>query len=229
MSIKIICECGGKFKINMDQMGKRVKCPSCGQMLMAFQPGDLEGIPESEPAHAMEGKEIDSAEMPPVAPSTAKAPGKNSRKTLVWGGVGALVVATGIGCYLLIVNPFGREAAPDSKNTVGPSPPSARSTGFLGFVNFAQVAGWAWDPAQPDTPIGVDIYDNDSLLITVPADKFRNDLAKFAGNGKHGFHYAIPPEIRDGKEHVIRAKITGTQIELKNSPKKVTLKPKESR
>jgi hypothetical protein len=92
-------------------------------------------------------------------------------------------------------------------------------------VDSRHITGWAWDPAQPDTPVRVDIYDNGSLLITLPADQFRQDLAKF-GNGKHRFLYSIPPKMRDGKEHLIAAKISGTKIELKNSPKSVTLQPK---
>jgi hypothetical protein len=231
MSIKIFCECGGKFKIALDQFGRRVKCPSCGQMLMAFLPGaddgDPEGMPESEPGNALvvEEKELDkSAEIRPAAAAPAKVPEKGSSNLPVWGGIGALVVAAGIGYLLIAGNPFRDKAAPDNEESdgpiaaPGPSASSNKSAGAVDVVDSGHIAGWAWDPSQPDTPIHVDVYDNDSLLLTLPADQFRQ--------GKHRFRYSIPGKMRDGKEHVIRVKISGTKIELKNSPIIVMLEPK---
>jgi hypothetical protein len=214
MSIKILCDCGGKFKINADMFGKRVQCPSCGQALIAFAPGD-------------QGDTVGGAEKPAVHTSTPEIPPEKARKALVFGGIGTVALAAiGIACYLLIAgNPFGREKGPDAEKPGPIGARSKRSTGFLEVVNSRQIVGWAWDPEQPDTPIQVDVYDNDRLLVTVPADQFRKDLAKF-GNGKHRFLYTIPNKMRDDKEHVIRAKISGTKIELRNSPKTVTLTAK---
>jgi hypothetical protein len=209
MCIKVICACGGKFKINPDMFGKRVQCPSCGQALMAFRPGESakgEGVAEADD------------------PRTGAAA---SRKRLVWGGIAAVAAATaGIGCYLLISGGPVGQSGDVGKETQGSTPSvSERGKGFLEMVDSRHITGWAWDPAQPDTPVAVDIYDNGALLITLPADRFRQDLAK-CGNGKHSFLYSIPPKVRDGKEHRIGAKISGTNIELKNSPKSVTLQSK---
>jgi hypothetical protein len=216
MSIKIFCECGGKFKINAEMFGKRVQCPSCGQVLMAFAAGD-------------QGDSEGGGEKPTAADVSSDKVAQGGRKnTLVWGGIGAFAVAAVvIACYFLIVgNPFGQEKGPDEKKAAPSVAGTKRSTGVVDAVDAGHITGWAWDPEQPNTPINVDVYDNDSLLVTLPADQFRKDLAKFAGNGKHRFFYVIPRKMRDDKEHVFRVKISGTNIELKNSPKTVTLKKK---
>jgi hypothetical protein len=85
-------------------------------------------------------------------------------------------------------------------------------------------AGWAWDPSRPDAPISVDIYDGDKLIRTVLADKFSEPLAKNGiGNGKHGFVFIYPPEMHDGKEHTIRVRISGSNIDLRQTPRTVVI------
>jgi hypothetical protein len=107
-----------------------------------------------------------------------------------------------------------------------PPPPSAYE-GTLDFVGPNRIEGWAWDRRRPQEPVSVDIYDGATLLATVVADKHRADLSKVGkGDGKHGFKIDTPPGLRDGKEHSIRAVVSGTQTELKKSPKTVTLPAK---
>jgi hypothetical protein len=85
-------------------------------------------------------------------------------------------------------------------------------------------AGWAWDPSRPDTPISVDIYDGDKLIRTVVADKFSEPLVKSGiGNGKHGFVFIYPPEMHDGKEHTIRVRISGSNLDLRQTPRTVVI------
>jgi hypothetical protein len=92
--------------------------------------------------------------------------------------------------------------------------------GSLDVVTGEQIAGWAWNPTQPDTPIKVEIFDGDKNLVTVLADQPREDLVKEKkGNGKHGFSIATPASLKDGKPHTIRAKVQGTGHELAESPK----------
>src|SRR5262245_45938230 len=45
-------------------------------------------------------------------------------------------------------------------------------------ANAEEIAGWAWDAAQPDSVISIDIYDGDTKIATVKADLFREDLLK---------------------------------------------------
>jgi hypothetical protein len=105
------------------------------------------------------------------------------------------------------------------ESTPGEGPP----TGTLDNADGKVIQGWAWDPQKPDTPIEVDIYDGKSLLGKTSADRFRKDLVENGkGNGRHGFLFPTPASLKDGRQHSIRAMISGSEIELKKSPKKVT-------
>ncbi len=109
----------------------------------------------------------------------------------------------------------------------GTQPPSAESdflakySGNLDAADSERVELWAWDELQPDSPLKVEIYDGETLLATVKADAFRKDLKENGiGDGRHGFSYEMPESIRDGKTHVISAKISGTDFTI-GSPKTV--------
>jgi hypothetical protein len=107
-----------------------------------------------------------------------------------------------------------------------PRPDTGGGEGTLDSADDRQIAGWAWDRNQPNSPIAVDIYDGDALLLKVTAGQFRQDLREAGiGNGKHAFSLPTPPRLRDGRVHVIRAKTSGTNRELSESPKEITLSP----
>jgi hypothetical protein len=92
--------------------------------------------------------------------------------------------------------------------------------GSLDLVSADTIGGWAWDEKRPANPVKVDIYDGDILLATVPAVRFRQDLVEVGiGNGRRGFMYATPHGLKDGKDHTIRVKVSGTDTELAGSPK----------
>ena len=75
------------------------------------------------------------------------------------------------------------------------------------------MVGWIWHKQQPNTPIQVDIYDGSKKLGTVTADQPRADLVRAGkGNGKHGYIYALPATVKDGKTHTIRGTIENTLI-----------------
>src|SRR5208283_2623201 len=94
---------------------------------------------------------------------------------------------------------------------------SSSPGGYLDTAGCNLIAGWAWDPTQPDTAINVDIYDGSTKLTTVAANTFRADLlAAGIGNGYHGYSY--DPNFSDGREHTITVYISGTVIDLSNSP-----------
>jgi hypothetical protein len=100
----------------------------------------------------------------------------------------------------------------------------ASVTGSVDELTEDNIYGWAWDPDQPNTPIQIDIYDGDTLLATVPADGFRQDLLDAGmGNGNHVFHYVIPARSKDGQPHTIRVRPTGSEVDLVE-PKIITLK-----
>jgi hypothetical protein len=107
---------------------------------------------------------------------------------------------------------------------VGPSEADADMlVGAVDMVDSTTVAGWACKTDQTSRCIEVDIFDGDKFLATVPADRFRPDLADL-GDGNHGFDYRIPFRIRDGWPHTIRVTFAGTDIDLGGSPKVVSIK-----
>jgi hypothetical protein len=94
--------------------------------------------------------------------------------------------------------------------------------GFLERARPQKIEGWAWDPRRPDTPIPVELYDGGRFLMMVVADRPRPDLVEAGkGNGRHVFLVLPPSSLKDGKTHLIHAKIAGSGIELKWSPQQL--------
>ena len=84
------------------------------------------------------------------------------------------------------------------------------------------IRGWAWDSSRPDSPLEVAIWDGDRPLATVTADRFRSDLLREGkGNGRHGFAYRIPAELKDGRKHLVVARIAGTNVDLSGTPRSI--------
>jgi hypothetical protein len=97
--------------------------------------------------------------------------------------------------------------------------------GQLDLVDAESISGWVWDRNLPWPPSKLDIYDGETLLATVPANKFRRDLLDAGiGSGQHAFDYPTPAELKDGKSHTIRVKVSGTDVDLPGSPVAGTLK-----
>jgi hypothetical protein len=95
--------------------------------------------------------------------------------------------------------------------------------GFLDRVDNEQIAGWVWNNNHPNSPVRVDLYNGNTLLATVPADLFREDLFKaHKGSGAHGFALSNPVNSKSGQLHTIRAFVSGTNFELAGSPKTFT-------
>lgn len=68
---------------------------------------------------------------------------------------------------------------------------SARERRFVGCIDQFDahtIAGWAADTAAPNAPVSVDVFIDDRLQGTLPADGFRQDLEDAGyGDGKKGF------------------------------------------
>ena len=100
--------------------------------------------------------------------------------------------------------------------------PTPAYSGVLDGAGCTNIGGWAWDTTQPNTSINVDIYDGSTLIATVAANQFRQDLANAGiGNGIHGFSLATPASLKNGQAHSIVVKISGTSSALSGSPKSV--------
>ncbi|GAB3927183.1 T9SS type A sorting domain-containing protein [Larkinella terrae] len=95
---------------------------------------------------------------------------------------------------------------------------------FDGFINGADCEsfrGWAWDRNKPNTPVSIEILDGSTIVDTIPAGDFRQDLLDAGkGNGKHAFRWKIPESFKDyNTSHLLSARVTGSQFILKDSPK----------
>ncbi|RRB06636.1 putative Ig domain-containing protein [Larkinella rosea] len=98
--------------------------------------------------------------------------------------------------------------------------------GFIYGADCATFRGWAWDRNKPNTPVMVDILDGETVIATLLADAFRQDLVDNGkGNGRHAFLWPIPDALKDGQPHSLRARITGNPFELKNAPKTLICTP----
>jgi RHS repeat-associated protein len=112
---------------------------------------------------------------------------------------------------------------PKTVSCISPGVPTPAYTGYHDVGNCSALAGWAWDANQPTTPISVDIYDGNTLIATVPAGTFRQDLLNAGiGDGNHGFSIALPGSLINGQPHTVTIKFAGTQTNLNNTPKTVS-------
>ncbi|WP_460674141.1 CotH kinase family protein [Larkinella ripae] len=92
--------------------------------------------------------------------------------------------------------------------------------GFLSTVNCSSISGWAWNNTAPNTPVTVEFFEGYSIVGETSAGVFRQDLKNSGkGNGAHGFDFAMPGFLKDGKPHYISARVKGTGFVLKDSYK----------
>jgi GT2 family glycosyltransferase/glycosyltransferase involved in cell wall biosynthesis len=96
---------------------------------------------------------------------------------------------------------------------------AAHGIGTVDEVTAGRVAGWAWDPAQPDASVQVDVFDGDEHLTTVRAGLDRPDLQALGmGNGRHGFAIEFGPAVLPLALHRIHVRRRADGTELHRSP-----------
>ncbi len=97
--------------------------------------------------------------------------------------------------------------------------------GSLDIVDGDVISGWAWNSKFPNSPVRVDLFADDVLIVTgILANRFRDDLLEAGkGNGKHAFEIPPPLQLLDDQPHQISAKIWGPLTELAGSPMIVRL------
>ena len=120
------------------------------------------------------------------------------------------------------LGPFADYAKRDAPVLVEPLPAGLLADGVLEGGDCIGATGWAWDPAQPDTPVAVDVWSGDSRLGTVTANWFRWDLLMAGkGDGQHAFRFYFPEQgvLRTGRD--VRVTFAGTDRPLPGSPKTI--------
>ncbi len=146
-------------------------------------------------------------------------------------------------CYLLrLVSVFClgfslMACASDSRNQLPPVPAATPTNatavttaekleGYHDVSNCNGVMGWAWNQEKPDEPVNIELYDDATLLATITAGDFRQDLlAARIGNGKHSFTFVIPASLKDGKPHKIKMKFAGVDKLLNETPREIMCAP----
>jgi Putative Ig domain/Matrixin/Ig-like domain from next to BRCA1 gene len=93
--------------------------------------------------------------------------------------------------------------------------------GFHDGAGCNTISGWAWDPANPNTTVNVDIYDGNTLIGTTPANMYREDLLNALGNPNHGFSFLTPAALKNGAVHTINVKFSGTSTLLSNTARTI--------
>ncbi|MGA0556321.1 putative Ig domain-containing protein [Larkinella sp. VNQ87] len=109
------------------------------------------------------------------------------------------------------------------------NPPTSGSSGpgnyegYLDVVNCSSIQGWIWDRDKPNTVIAVEFLDGNTVIGSTDANIFRQDLKNAnKGNGVHGYSFAVPASLKDGKAHSISGRVPNSTFVLKWSPKTLT-------
>jgi hypothetical protein len=145
-----------------------------------------------------------------------------SRSKWWYAGLGGIagVVAGAILAVVVMLVSLHRNSSPP------PSTTDAEPTEYFGYHEIAdckQIAGWVLDKNRPERSVMVEVADGDRVVTSVSADIPRPDLLKAGvGTGKYGFAIPLPRSLRDGKPHVIRVRVAGTNIELQHTAKQIT-------
>lgn len=95
--------------------------------------------------------------------------------------------------------------------------------GYLDKVECGTIRGWVWDRNKPNTPLTVEFYTDGTVWGSVVANIYRVDLKNAGkGNGVHAYSFEVPAGLKDGNTRLIRARVSGSTYDLKDSGKPLT-------
>ena len=118
-------------------------------------------------------------------------------------------------------------AGPDAGPRSGEARPQAERrpselAGYVDAISGRRVFGWAWDRANPDARIELQVYAGGRLLGAVTAARERPDLRENGiGDGRHAFEFELPEALGEAAAIEVRA----TRPDTRES---VTLGPPEN-
>jgi hypothetical protein len=94
-----------------------------------------------------------------------------------------------------------------------------RPEGSVTLTADGRLVGWAWDPARPDEPIDVGLYDGDRLVRTITCADFGKFLAAHGkGSGRHAFDVPLPSADELELAPELHLRILDGDIPLLGSP-----------
>jgi hypothetical protein len=87
------------------------------------------------------------------------------------------------------------------------------------MANCSYIAGWSWNSSRPHAVLEIEIIVDDIPFQKIKAQGHREDLVKGGiGSGNYGFVIVTPDRLKDGQPHTVRARVSGSSVELKKSP-----------
>ena len=109
-----------------------------------------------------------------------------------------------------------KKTPPAATPTRSPRPTTRPILGFLDRIEDAEIAGWAFDPIDPATPLAMRVMIDGAIADVLTCDLNRPDVSALnLPSTKVGFEYAIPGKFQDGMRHVLSlAGIDGAPIHL---------------
>ncbi|MGM9507463.1 putative Ig domain-containing protein [Larkinella sp. GY13] len=136
---------------------------------------------------------------------------------------------TASGLFVLTYSATDDKGATNSvsfKLTVNPTattPVTGSFEGYLDKVECGTIRGWVWDRNKPNTPLTVEFYTDGAVWGSVVANIYRVDLKNAGkGNGAHAYSFEVPNELKNNTTHLIRARVSGSTYDLKDSGKPLT-------
>jgi len=124
------------------------------------------------------------------------------------------------GAHSINVKVAGTQVAIGSTGTLHCTEMSPALQGSFDGIGCDTVCGWAWDGNDPANIVNVDIYDGSTLIGTIAATQYRQDLVTALGSPYHGFTFPTPAGLKNGQTHAITVKFGGTSTNLTwNNPR----------
>lgn len=97
--------------------------------------------------------------------------------------------------------------------------PEFNYAGALERADCSEISGWALDKHQPNSPLRIDLYEEKEYITAIDADQFREDLREAGyGKGRHAFRIQTPPQLKDGRAHILSISVGGTKRTIATTP-----------
>lgn len=107
------------------------------------------------------------------------------------------------------------QAAPDHLSV----DPAIGIDSYIDAADWNGIAGWAWSPLDPARRIVLELLDGDTVLTTIRADQYREDLQKTGmGDGFHAFSVSFGETVLPYARHVLHLRVAGSAVELPPFP-----------
>jgi GT2 family glycosyltransferase len=85
----------------------------------------------------------------------------------------------------------------------------------LDVADIHRIAGWAWNPGQPEERVRVNIFFDEKEVASILADRFRKDLKSAnKGDGHHAFEWTPDPTLIPGGGCMVSLRQPGTNEPL---------------